>query len=121
MDDLSHQFENTAGPLESFNRRPVQVEPVKKLRVDRIRLTEAVVIVSLLRFARQHGPFGHVGVSKGAADSSATLFVLDRFEQAAADDFKSFVGGNRLPESLHAAEPLFESRKGLRSTGATGL
>ena len=53
VDDGVHQPQHTAGALEPLQARPVLVEPVEQLGVDRVGLLDPVLVVGVARLARE--------------------------------------------------------------------
>src|SRR5674536_403898 len=53
MYDGTHQPKDTAGALEALQRGPVLVEPVKQLRVNRVRRPDPTLIRRLAALARE--------------------------------------------------------------------
>ena len=109
IDDLRHQFEHAARALKALDGRPVFVKTVKHFRVDGVGAQQAVKIARFLRFTGQTGPFGSIGVGKGAADLFSVGKVPHRLEQPSPHNLKRFFGGDRLPQRLDAAKGLFQS------------
>lgn len=53
MDDSRHQSQHTASALELHQRRPVVVEPVEYLRVDRIGRFNALLVIRITTLWRK--------------------------------------------------------------------
>ena len=53
MDDVAHQSEHAPGALESVKRRPVLVEPIEQLRVQRVGRFDPSLVCRLARLARE--------------------------------------------------------------------
>ena len=111
IDDLGHQLEHAASALESVNGRPVFIEPIEHLGMDRIGLHQSVVSTAPPGFRRELGSFGHIGIGKGATDRLTSLLVTHRLEQSPPHDLERFFRGDGLPKRLHATESLFKCPK----------
>jgi hypothetical protein len=53
VDDGVHQAQDAARALEALEARPVLVEAVEQLGVDRVGLLDAVLVVAIARLARE--------------------------------------------------------------------
>ena len=109
VDDLGHQLQHAASALKAVDGRPVFVEPVEDLGVDRVCLHEAVVVAAFLGLGWEFRSFGNVGIGERAAHRVAGLSVAHWLEQPPPHDFECLLGGHWLPQRLDAAEGLFES------------
>src|SRR6266478_2683744 len=100
MNDLRHELQHASGALEVVQRRPVLIEAIENLRVNRISMLQALEIMTVLRLRREVRSAGRVEVRVGAADLLRGEFVVDLREQAPTDDLECLLRRHRLPQSL---------------------
>ena len=108
MDDRSHQPQHAAGALEPLQCGPVIVQAVEDLRVDGVAGNHPVAVLHLFDLRRKIAGVGLVQLAELGADPVAGLRVLAVKEEAAAHDFKAFVGGNRFPDGFHPPEGVLD-------------
>ena len=107
MDNCSHQTQHTTSSLESLQCCPITIKSIKDLRMDRIAGDHAIPILHFLGF---HGKIGGViliHLTECFADRIACIRILAIEEKTPANDFKTFISSNRLPNGLHSAKGVF--------------
>jgi hypothetical protein len=109
VDDLRHQLQNSASSLETVDRRPVFIQSIEALRMDRISLEQALVVTRLLSVRRQFRPFRQVCVCESSTNGLACFRVSHLgLEEPAANNLERFFRGDWFPERLDAAKRLFQ-------------
>ena len=82
VDHRRHQAQHAAGALELHQRRPVGVEPVEDLRVDRVGRLDALLVVGVAALGRELLVLRPVEVGEGARHHVAVLEL--RWDRPAA-------------------------------------
>ena len=107
VDDRRHQSQHAAGPLERHQRRPVRVQAVEDLRMDRVCGRDPLFVVGGAALRRELLVLTAVEVGERAHDDVAVLEPLrvgERLEQSPADDLEAFLGAGRPPRRLDAPD-----------------
>ena len=73
VDDRRHQPQHAAGPLERHQRRPVRVQAVEDLRMDRVCGRDPLLVVGVAAFRRELLVLTAVAVGERARDDVAVL------------------------------------------------
>src|SRR5829696_2440279 len=99
MDDRGHEAKHPAGALEFVQGRPLTVEAVEQLRVDRVGGGESPLVVGLRTAARELGLLAAVKAPECLDDDVAIRSMVgwEVVEQATADDLEAFLGRRRPP------------------------
>ena len=99
MDDSAHQSQHATGALEPLERRPVLVQPVEQLRVDRVGRLDPVLVGDLGALAGELAAVLGVELDELAGDRGDVPagggVRLD--EQPATDDLERLVRRRRAP------------------------
>ena len=66
VDHCRHEAQHAACALEAGQRRPVRIEPLEHLGVDRVGFAHALFVVGFFRFGREFLCFGFVQIEVGA-------------------------------------------------------
>ncbi|MNJ23098.1 hypothetical protein D3C77_174760 [compost metagenome] len=90
--------------MEIFQARPIVIQAIKHLGVNRIGLLQTLVIMTLLGFGRKVGAVGSVEISKLAAHLLCRQLIIDTTEQPAPHDLEGLLGSHRFPQRLNTAE-----------------
>ena len=107
VDHRRHQPQHAARALELHQRRPVGVEPVEDLGVDRVGRLDALLVLGIAALGRELLVLRPVQVGERRADHVAVLElgrVDQRLEQPAPHDLEAFLGAGRPPRRLDAAD-----------------
>ena len=121
VDDRRHQAQHAARALEPLQRGPVAVQPLEDLRMDRIVRLQPLQIAGLPALGREVAALLAVQRVERAAYVVAGRLVVERQEEPSAHDFESFLGADRLPDRLHAAERVLDARQRLPARVAPDL
>src|SRR5664280_3147094 len=123
MHDGTHQPKDTAGALEALQRGPVLVEPVKQLRVNRVRRPDPTLIRRLAALARElttvFGVELHESPSHGGDVPLGIRPRLD--EQPPPHDLERLVRCRWPPLVRHPANDVLQPRQRLPTVQATDL
>lgn len=110
LDDLGHQAQHPARPLEAVERGPVAVEAIEQLGVDRVGVAQAPLVVPLPATLRElllvFAVVGRERANDGI--SKRSLRCLDRLEQAPANDLEALFRAGRRPGGSGAPEGVLE-------------
>ena len=108
-----HQTQNAARLLETFNRRPLVIEEMKKFRMNRIAIHHLLLIRNILCLHGKIIAMRAVHLTESRTNGIACRLVLARKKKSAPHDFKAFVCRHRLPDGLHAPEGMLDLRQNL--------
>ncbi|MNO82392.1 hypothetical protein D3C76_736650 [compost metagenome] len=112
VDDLGHHLQDATGTLEVIEARPVVIQPVKYLRMNRVSLLQTFEVMAFLSFGRKFPTVSNVEVCELTTHLLSSQLVVDPTEQTTPNDLKSLLSRHRLPQRLHTAEVM---RKRLQS------
>src|SRR5680860_803901 len=106
VNDGRHQPQHATGPLEAFEGRPVVVEPVEQLRVDRVGRLQSLDVARLARVSREVGRVRPIEVRQRLRHLRARRFAFGshRLEQAAPHDLEALLRARRAPRRLHPTD-----------------
>ena len=124
VDHRRHQAQHAAGALEFHQGRPVRVEPVEDLGVDRIGRLDALLVLGLAALRRELGLLGAVELGEGPRHHVPVLElggVGEGLEQPPADDLEALLGGGRPPGGLHPPDHIAQPVQGLAPAGPAHL
>ena len=123
MDDGVHQAQDAARALEALEARPVLVEAIEQLGMDRVGLLDAVLVAAVTRLAREL-----VGVAVVHLDEAAGRRVdrrervgVGRGEQPLADDVVGLVRGRGPPLVSDAPHDVLQALERLEPMCAADL
>ena len=116
VDDRGHQPQHATGPLEPVQRRPVAVQPVEQLRVQRVRRLDPLLIRRLGDPRRELGPVLRVEVGEHPGDrADVRLRVGPRIlEQPLPDDRERLHRRRGPPLVGDPVDHLLQPGEGLR-------
>ena len=97
MDDRRHQAEHTTCPLKALECRPVLVEAVEHLRMNRIAGDHALPIRHLAHLLL----IRMIHLAERLADAISAIRIFAVEEETAAHNLKALVCRHRLPDRLH--------------------
>jgi len=106
VDHGRHQAQDAARALELEQRRPVGVEAVEDLRVDRVRCLDALLVVGVGALRRKLLVLHPVEVGERPRHHVPVLEVRrvgHRLEQPPPHDLETLLGGRRMPRRLDAS------------------
>src|SRR5208337_3350546 len=102
MNDGRHQAENAASPLELVEGRPVVVQAVEELGMDRVRHFDPALVVNLPAVERELLLLGPVkfGEGSGYGITRHVLLAGQGLEEPTANDLEPLVRAGRAPRGL---------------------
>ena len=107
VDNGGHQAQHATGALEFDQRRPVAVEAVEDLRVNRVGGLDALLVIAAAALGREFLLLAAIEIGEGAGYHVAVLElrrVRERLEQPAAHDLEALFGARRAPGRFDAAD-----------------
>ncbi len=123
VDDGVHQAQDAARALEALQARPVLVEPVEQLGVDRVGLLDAVLVAAVARLARELVGVTviHLDEATGRRADRCERVGVGRDEQPLADDVVRLVRGRGPPLVGDAAHDVLQALERLEAVRAADL
>ena len=103
VDHGGHQAQHASGALEPHEGRPVRVEAVEDLGVDRVRGLQSLLVVGVPALRRKVRVLPAVEVGERPGDGVPVLElagVRERLEEPAPDDLEAFLGARRPERRL---------------------
>ena len=114
MDHGRHQAQDTARPLELHQGRPVGIQAVEDLRMDRVGRFQSPFVLPLSATRREGvAGVGPVGLGECPARQGARIDPVgcDRLEEAATHDLETLVRRGRLPVLGNAPHDVADARQ----------
>ena len=123
VDDGVHQPQHAAGALEALEARPVLVEAVEQLGMDRVGLLDAVLVAAVARLAREVVGVAvvHLDEAAGGRADRGERVGVGRGEQPLADDVVGLVRGRGPPLVGDAPHDVLQPLERLEAVGAADL
>jgi len=124
MNHRRHQTQHAARALEFIQSRPVVIEPVEQLRMDRIRRFDPALIFRLAGLGRKLLGVLAVLVRECLNDRVASgeeIGVPDRLEQSPADDLKALFRAGRAPGCFDPLDDVLQTLQRGQTTLAANL
>src|SRR5437763_518625 len=115
MDHRGHQTQHAACPLEFVERRPIVVESVEHLRVDRVSHLDAAFVISFAAFRRELLLLRAVQFDEGVGNRVASNELVSGkwLKQSAPNDLEALVWAGWAPGCLDPTNCVFQAGKGL--------
>ena len=114
VDDRRHQSQHAAGPLERHQRRPVGVEPVEDLRMDRISGDYALFVVGVAALGGELLVLATVELGERSGHH-VTILELGRIgkglEQPPPHDLEPLFGAGRPPGGFDPPDDVSQTVK----------
>ena len=104
VDHNGHVLENAARLLKLRQCRPVRIQPIEDLRMQRIGLPHTICVRRLLHVCRKERRVGMIHLHKSATSILSLRFAAYRGKEPPTDDLKGLLRRNRLPNRLYACE-----------------
>ena len=123
VDDGVHQAQDAARALEALEARPVLVEAVEQLGVDRVGLLDAVLVAAVARLAREVVGVAvvHLDEAAGRRADRRERVGVGRDEQPLADDVVRLVRGRGPPLVGDAPHDVLQALERLEAVRAADL
>ena len=112
VDHRGHQAQHAAGALELHQGRPVVVEAVEDLRVDRVGRFDPLLVVRVAAIRRELGLVLAVPVGEGAGDHVAVfeeIGIPNRLEEPPPNDLEPLLRARRPPGGFHPPDDVAQA------------
>ena len=123
VDHGVHQTQDAARALEALEARPVLVEAIEQLGVDRVGLLDAVLVAAVARLAREVVGVAvvHLDEAAGGRADRGERVGVGRDEQPLADDVVRLVRRRGAPLVGDAAHDVLQALERLEAVRAADL
>ena len=111
MNHRRHQAEHAARPLKTFQCRPVLVEAVEHLGVNRIARDHTLTVLQLAGLHGKYVLIRMVHLAECRTDAVSGIRVLAVEEEAAAHNLKALVRRHGFPDRLHTPKGMCDTLK----------